>query len=509
MSRTERAQTTPQVRCAIYTRKSTEEGLEMEFNSLDAQREAAESYIASQRHEGWTVLPQRYDDGGYSGGTIERPALTRLMEDIEKHRVDCVVIYKVDRLSRSLLDFAKIIESFERNGVSFVSVTQRIDTGTSMGRLMLNVLLSFAQFEREIIGERIRDKVAAAKRRGKYTGGTPPLGYDVDSDRGRLVVNREEAKLVRRIFKRFAELGSPQAIIEELNGEGITTKSWMTKKGVFRHGRPWHKGHVYRVLYNRTYLGEVLHRDKTYPGEHDAIVTQELWDRAHAAIEGNKVNRTQHARAKAPALLKGIIRCGACERAMSPVSSTSKDRVYRYYQCGHATKSGYSACPVKSVPAGEIEGAVIHQLRTIFKSPEMVAQTFHTARKLEIEDLGHLREDRAELTARIGELSQEMTRLASASTSDPEALQRADDELAQTQQKLLDVDQEIDELSARQVSERDIAECLQRLDPVWEELYPLEQTRIIQLLVERVTVTPGGMSIRIRTSGIHSCQRRC
>lgn len=265
MSRTQSI-TTPRVRCAIYTRKSTEEGLEQEFNSLDAQREAGEAFIISQRHEGWTVMPQRYDDGGFSGGNMDRPALERLMEDVENHRVDCVVVYKVDRLSRSLLDFAKIIEVFDRNGVSFVSVTQQFNTSTSMGRLILNVLLSFAQFEREIIGERIRDKVAAAKRKGKFTGGTPPLGYDVDSEKTRLVVNQEEAKLVRHIFKRFAEIGSPLTIAEELNKKGVTTKAWMTKSGVFREGKPWNKMHIYRVLYNRTYLGEVIHKDKTYQG---------------------------------------------------------------------------------------------------------------------------------------------------------------------------------------------------------------------------------------------------
>ena len=255
--------TTPRVRCAIYTRKSTEEGLEQEFNSLDAQREAGEAFIVSQRHEGWTVMPQRYDDGGFSGGNMERPAMERLIEDVVNHRVDCVVVYKVDRLSRSLLDFAKIIETFDRNGVSFVSVTQQFSTTTSMGRLTLNILLSFAQFEREIIGERIRDKVAAAKRKGKFTGGTPPLGYDVDPEKTRLVVNREEAKVVKHVFQRFTERGSPLTNAEELNKKGITTKAWMTKKGVFREGRLWNKMNVYRALYKRKYLGEVMHKDRT------------------------------------------------------------------------------------------------------------------------------------------------------------------------------------------------------------------------------------------------------
>jgi len=455
MSKPSSTTTTPRIRCAIYTRKSTEEGLEQEFNSLDAQREAAEAFIASQRHEGWTVVPQRYDDGGFSGGTMDRPALERLLQDVENHRVDCVVVYKVDRLSRSLLDFAKIIEVFDRNGVSFVSVTQQFNTSTSMGRLILNVLLSFAQFEREIIGERIRDKVAAAKRKGKFTGGTPPLGYDVDPEKTRLVVNPDEARLVRHIFKRFAEIGSPLTVADELNKKGMTTKAWMTKNGTFREGKPWNKTHIYRVLYNRTYLGEVIHKDKTYPGEHEAIVTRELWQRAHAVIENNKRHRSQHVRAKAPALLKGIIRCGACDRAMSPVSTGTAHKNYRYYTCGRASKTGHSNCPVRSVPAGDIEGAVIQQLRAIFKSPEMIAQTYRATRLLEAEELEGLGAGKLEMEAQL-------------------------------------------------VSERDVAESLRRLDPIWDELFPLEQSRIVQLLVERVTVNVDGMNIRIRGNGLHS-----
>ena len=455
MSKPSSTTTTPRIRCAIYTRKSTEEGLEQEFNSLDAQREAAEAFIASQRHEGWTVVPQRYDDGGFSGGTMDRPALERLLQDVENHRVDCVVVYKVDRLSRSLLDFAKIIEVFDRNGVSFVSVTQQFNTSTSMGRLILNVLLSFAQFEREIIGERIRDKVAAAKRKGKFTGGTPPLGYDIDPEKTCLVVNPDEARLVRHIFKRFAEIGSPLTVADELNKKGMTTKAWMTKNGTFREGKPWNKTHIYRVLYNRTYLGEVIHKDKTYPGEHEAIVTRELWQRAHAVIENNKRHRSQHVRAKAPALLKGIIRCGACDRAMSPVSTGTAHKNYRYYTCGRASKTGHSNCPVRSVPAGDIEGAVIQQLRAIFKSPEMIAQTYRATRLLEAEELEGLGAGKLEMEAQL-------------------------------------------------VSERDVAESLRRLDPIWDELFPLEQSRIVQLLVARVTVNVDGMNIRIRGNGLHS-----
>jgi site-specific DNA recombinase len=506
MSKTQ-SMTTPRVRCAIYTRKSTEEGLEQEFNSLDAQREAAEAFIVSQRHEGWTVVPQHYDDGGFSGGTMDRPALERLLEDVENHRVDCVLVYKVDRLSRSLLDFAKIIEAFDRNGVSFCSVTQQFNTSTSMGRLILNVLLSFAQFEREIIGERIRDKVAAAKRKGKFTGGTPPLGYDVDSEKTRLVVNPDEARLVRHIFKRFAEIGSPLTIAEELNKKGITTKAWMTKKGVFRQGNPWNKIHIYRVLYNRTYLGEVIHKDKTFPGEHEAIVTRDIWERAHSVIENNKRHRSQHVRAKAPALLKGLIRCGACDTAMSPVSTGTAHKNYRYYTCGRASKTGHSNCPVRSVPAGDIEGAVIQQLRSIFKSPEMIAQTYQATRELEAEELGQLRAERTELESRLTELKQAASRLLDSGVSDSETndeIRRTNDEFIDSQRRFRDVDDEIQGMQARLVSERDVAESLRRLDPIWDELFPLEQSRIVQLLVERVTINVDGMNIRIRGNGLHS-----
>lgn len=501
---------TPRIRCAIYTRKSTEEGLEQEFNSLDAQREAGEAYIMSQRHEGWTVVTQRYDDGGFSGGNMDRPALERLLQDVEDHRIDCIVVYKVDRLSRSLLDFAKIMEILDSNGVSFVSVTQQFSTTTSMGRLTLNILLSFAQFEREIIGERIRDKVAAAKKKGKFTGGTPPLGYDVDSERTALIVNPDEAKLVRHIFKRFAECGSPLAIAQELNKNGITTKSWMTKHGVFREGKPWHKGYIYRVLQNRTYLGEVIHKDNTYPGEHEAIVTQELWDRAHAVIEGNKQYHSLPTRAKSTSLLKGIIRCGACDSAMSPVTTGSTpQKVYRYYTCGKASKTGYGNCPVRSVPAGDIESAVIQQLRAIFRSPEMVAQTYRATRDLESEELDRLRAERNDLDACLERLKQTASRLLESGASDSDTnaeIRRTNEEYIDVQQRLRDVDEDILGMQARQVTERDVAVSLRRLDPIWDELFPLEQTRIVHLLVEQVTVNPDGMNIKIRSNGLHSLE---
>jgi DNA invertase Pin-like site-specific DNA recombinase len=283
----------PKVRCAIYCRKSSEEGLEQSFNSLDAQREACAAYIDSQRHEGWLALDDRYDDGGYSGGTLERPALQRLIRDIEAGRVDTVVCYKIDRLSRSLTDFAKLVDVFERNSVTFVSVTQSFCTTTSMGRLTLNILLSFAQFERELAGERIRDKFAASRRKGIFMGGPPPLGYDV-TDR-KLVVNPAEAELVRLIFRRFFDLGSALLLMRELNAGGHRTKSWTTQAGTFREGRPFDKGTLYKILRNRTYLGEAVHKGTSYPGEHEPIIDRATWDRVHEVLTINAKRRERGA----------------------------------------------------------------------------------------------------------------------------------------------------------------------------------------------------------------------
>src|SRR6516225_6951320 len=261
---TKPAVTLPLVRCAIYTRKSTEEGLQQEFNSLDAQRESAQAFIASQQHEGWTCLPDRYDDGGFTGGNMERPALQRLLADIAEGKVDCVVVYKVDRLSRSLLDFARMMETFERHRVSFVSITQQFNSATSMGRLVLNVLLSFAQFEREIISERTRDKIAATRRKGKWAGGRPVLGYDLDPRGQRLSVNAGEAEQVRAIFALFLEYGALRPLVRELARRGWANKRWRTRSGRDRGGEPWTKVGLRRLLTNVLYLGKVRYKDEVH-----------------------------------------------------------------------------------------------------------------------------------------------------------------------------------------------------------------------------------------------------
>ncbi len=322
----------PKLRCAIYTRKSSEEGLDQEFNSLRAQREACEAYVTSQAGEGWTIRAKVYDDGGFSGGSMDRPGLRALLADIEARLVDVVVVYKVDRLTRSLTDFARIIERFDARQVSFVSVTQAFNTTTSMGRLTLNVLLSFAQFEREVTGERIRDKIAASKKKGMWMGGRAPLGYQrpVDSRARTLVVNEAEAQTVRRIFGRYLELGSVHLLRDELAEEGICTKAYVTSDGRQIGGGPWGRGALYHLLKNRTYIGEIPHKGQSYPGQHPAIVERPVFDAVQRHL-AEAVVRNDRSRPSAEAPLKGVV-FGADGRPMTPTSSKGRGgRAYRYY----------------------------------------------------------------------------------------------------------------------------------------------------------------------------------
>ena len=327
-------QTPPKVvRCAIYTRKSTEEGLQQEFNSLDAQREAGEAFITSQKHEGWQVIPYPYDDGGYTGGNMDRPALQRLLVDVNKKAIDCVVVYKVDRLSRSLLDFAKIMELFDKQGVSFVSVTQQFNTTNSLGRLTLNIFLSFAQFEREIISERTRDKMSAARRKGKWIGGHPVLGYDIDPKGGKLIVNPDEAQRVRAIYKMYLKHGTLSAVWDELQHLGWRSKSWHTEAGVLRGGKPISKSGLYGTLTNALYSGMVDHKGVLYPGEHERIVDQRVWDKVQSGLRENGRGNGSYAKNKYGALLRGVLFCAHCDTAMMHTYTAKGPRRYRYYVC--------------------------------------------------------------------------------------------------------------------------------------------------------------------------------
>jgi site-specific DNA recombinase len=359
------------IRCAIYTRKSSEEGLDMSFNSLDAQREACQAYILSQRQEGWRALPTRYDDGGFSGANMERPALKHLLEDIESGKIDTIVVYKVDRLTRSLADFAKIVEALDARGVSFVSITQQFNTTTSMGRLTLNVLLSFAQFEREVTGERIRDKIAASKRKGMWMGGNVPLGYELKERK--LLVDPEEAKLIREVFNLYLELGCVSKLKARLDREGIKSKVRTSAVGVRSGGVQYSRGALYQILKNRIYLGQISHKGQNHLGQHKAIVPQELWDRVQVQLRSDNQGRRNGLRACSSSLLVGLLQDADGNR-FTPSHTVKNGKRYRYYvsQSVIRDSSGAHLGPTR-LPAHEIETRVLSRLRSFLQSDNEVA----------------------------------------------------------------------------------------------------------------------------------------
>jgi site-specific DNA recombinase len=364
-------------RCAIYTRKSSEEGLEREFNSLAAQREACEAFIRSQRDEGWVLARDRYDDGGFSGGTMERPALQRLLADIRDGRIDIVVVYKVDRLTRSLADFARLVEIFDAENVSFVSVTQQFNTTSSMGRLTLNVLLSFAQFEREVTGERIRDKIAASKKKGMWMGGNVPLGYDACERT--LVINPAEAETVRRIFALYRELGCVRRVKEEADRLGLRTKCTRTVSGTQRGGKPFSRGHIYGLLANPIYTGRIAHKGELYPGQHPALIDDETWTAVRNQLAANAGDHQRKAKAAEPSLLAGLLVDARGER-LTPSHAVKKGRRYRYYaSAALITEAGTDRAQGWRLAAREIEDCVIRILVDALTSPARLLERFDTS----------------------------------------------------------------------------------------------------------------------------------
>jgi len=490
------------VRCAIYTRKSSDEGLQQEFNSLDAQREAAEAYIASQKAEGWVCLPERYDDGGFTGGNMDRPALQRLLADIDAGTVDCVVVYKVDRLSRSLMDFARIVEVFERRNVSFVSVTQHFNTTQSMGRLTLNILLSFAQFEREIIGERIRDKIAASRQRGKWTGGTPVLGYDVDRSNGspKLVINPSEAARVLEIFELYTQRGSLLSVANELRRRGWTTKRWTTRSGTAKGGHEFDKCSLYNLLTNVLYAGKVQHRSEVYDGEHQAIVPDELFRRVQAQLQHNGRSGGAEVRNRHGALLRGLLHCKACGRVMTHTFSSRGNKRYRYYTCTNAIKRGWANCPTKSLPAGEIERAVVDQIRCIGGDPELLRETLAEAQQHVRSRLERLAVERAGVERGLARAHAEIRRLAGAggpAAAVADRIADLNDQARKSDRRLAEIAAEASELERELVGEADVTAAFTDFENAWQALSPREQTRLVALLVARVEFDAADSTIEI------------
>jgi site-specific DNA recombinase len=503
------------VRCAIYTRKSTDEGLDQEFNSLDAQREAGEAYVLSQKAQGWIALPDRYDDGGYSGASIQRPALERLLADIDARKIDAVVVYKVDRLSRSLLDFAKMMEKFEKRQVAFVSVTQQFNTGTSMGRLVLNLLLSFAQFEREMIAERTRDKMSAARRKGKWVGGRPTLGYDVDPKGGRLVVNEREAAVVREAFELYLQERSLLQVIDILNGRGTGMKSWVTKKGKTRKGNKWDKGSLRRMLTNVIYIGKVNYKGEIYQGEHPPIVDARTFDAVQEVLANAAPSRDRASvtRNKNGFLLRGLIRCDRCKSVMTSSFAHAHGKTYRYYKCTSTNRRGADACEVRALPADEFERYIVDRIREMSRNPKLVRSTAERVKKDRETAIPALDKEKADLVHELERCRKEAKRILAALANEEggdgrfatERLAELDARAADLERRITDITEQVVNIQRATIKPEDIDAVMTLFDPVWDALVPKERARVLHLLVEQVDYdgTSGKVSITFHPAGVN------
>ncbi|MFO0836118.1 MAG: recombinase family protein [Phycisphaerales bacterium] len=504
--------TRPSVRCAIYTRKSSEEGLEQEFNSLDAQRESAEAFIASQKHAGWMCLREKYDDGGFSGGNVDRPGLQRLMADIEAGKVDCVVVYKVDRLSRSLMDFARLMEVFDRKGVSFVSVTQQFTTTHSMGRLTLNILLSFAQFEREIISERTGDKIAAARKRGRWGGGRPLLGYDMDSSPSgtKLVVNADEAKVVNRIFRTYLETKSLSETLDRLDAEGVKKKAWVAKDGTRHGGQAFDKSALHGLLTNVTFIGKVSYKGDVYDGLHEAIVDEETFRKAGELLKSNRSHEGRSPRNKHGALLKGLVRCNACGSTMGHHFAMSKGRRYRYYVCIHAQKRGWGTCPQPSLPAEELEKFVVDRMREVCGDESLLQQSVLRAQQQLAEDLDTARDERDGVARDLALARQSLTK-ATGKGDHASAAERRD-EVRDLECRQRQLDARISAMERQVIDPDELAGAMEAFDPLWASLTTDERERLVRLMVREVVYDATDDSLTVAFLGAtdrYSQERAC
>jgi len=488
---------------AVYTRKSTSAGLEQDFNSLDAQKESCESYVRSQAHLGWRLVPESYDDGGFTGANIERPAFRRLLADIDAGRIDVVVVYKVDRLSRSLLDFARIMDHFNRKGVAFVSVTQNFSTADAMGRLTLNMLMSFAEFEREMIAERTRDKIAASRRRGKWTGGRIPYGYSA-KDR-KLVVNKLEAMVVREAFDAYLASQSLLGVVRAL-----TEKGWSPRPGNAKR-KGWRKDHVIRILKNPLYAGLVTTGGEYYEAEHKALVPRETWERVQVLLDSRRNPAKPMARRRNPAyLLTGLLRCGTCGAAMTPASTRAHGKRYRYYRCVTRDKHGQEACPSRPLPAQAIEDFVVDRIREVTSGPAGqalitdVVRAIQSKADLEREDLDLERRD---LTARVARAESEQAkrtgnlnraRKAATRATIEEQLGRVADQVESWKARIADIDARFGALDAARVDADWVGAALRDFGNLWNEMTPENRVRLVRAVVERVEVDDEAGSIEAR-----------
>ena len=488
------------VRCAVYTRQSVEDRTDNGFTSLDAQREAGEAFVASMKSEGWIVVPSRYDDGGFSGGNTERPALKRLLQDITDGKIDTVIVYKIDRLSRSLLDFLHLVEFFEQHQVAFVAVTQQINTATSAGKLMLHILASFASYERAIISERTSDKMCAARRKGKYMGGPPPLGYDLDREHHRLIVNPDEAAMVRDLFDLYLQHESLLKVADIGNSRGWMTKSWVRKDGIRHEGRPLDKTKVSTILRNPTYRGMVRHRAALLPGEHEAVVEEATFRQVQAMLDGNGNEGGRLPHGKHPGLLQGLLKCGCCGAAMTSTYTKKKGgRLYRYYQCLTRGKRGKDACPAPYLPAQDIEDLVVGEIRKLARDDELARAVFQEAAGQQRALIPRLQTERQRLVrdrqAKSEQIQRLLAVLATTDTPQPsvsERLAELEGIVGKLNGRLTEIDSELSALDQNCIDPDDVARTLAQFDELWDVLYPQERSRLVRSLISTITYEATG-----------------
>lgn len=488
------------IRCAVYTRKSTEDGLEQSFNSLDAQREAGEAYIASQRSDGWALVPTVYSDGGYTGANTERPGVRQLLADIDAGKVDCVVVYKVDRLSRSLIDFARMMDLFDKRGVCFVSVTQQFNTNSSLGRLTLNVLLSFAQFEREIISERTRDKQVASRKKGKWTGGHILLGYDLDSKAGRLIVNPEEAERVRSMFRLYLEGRTVTEIVRHCDKQGWRNKQWTTDEGKPYGGNSLHRSHLYKLLGQIVYTGQVKVGDELFAGEHEAIIDRQTYDLAQVRLKQNAWISGNPHRMKMDALLRGLVYCGCCGSAMYSTYTAKAERRYRYYVCRRAQQKTEGYCTSRSVSAPAVEEAVVESLRRVAVHPEVLAEIAASARQRLAEGLLVARAEVDAANLRVKNLRSQAARFH----ADQTRATNLEAQIADVEALLIGLRKNILAREKMHIDERDLRRTASSFDELWKAMNIAEQRALVQVMVEKVGYDgrTGKVTVSFRTTGI-------
>ena len=493
----------PEVRrCAIYTRKSTSAGLDQDFNSLDAQREACEQYISRQACLGWQLVAEKYDDGGFTGANLERPAFARLLQDIEAGKIDVVVVYKVDRLSRSLLDFARVMDRFSRAGAAFVSVTQNFSTADAMGRLTLNMLMSFAEFERSMIAERTRDKIAASRRKGKWTGGIPPLGYSVEKKK--LVVNEAEAAQVRHIYDLYLDKRSAVAVANTLNAEHRSTKHHIASNGNSRGAREWQKNAVLHILKSPIPAGLMSSAGQVYEGEHEAIIERSLYERVQALLAEKGGDRVIRNGRNPEYILTGLVRCARCNQAFTPASNRRNGKVYRYYRCSTRDKKGNDACASKPLPAIAIEGFVVQRVREALADGRFASAVAKAAKERMEKERKPLEGERAELPGRIAAVSTEGKRLieTASNVTGPARrlldakLQEVGEQLGRLEARYVEVQRRLALLADTELEGQWVKRCLADFDKVWDTLSPENRMRMVHAVVARVEVDEPNGDIR-------------